>query len=235
MDDVPTSVDDEIIHSLAGSPSDALFGLDNSDFGDSTEPNDTDVPMDENMFNENPTETTPDETMANNTTTEDTIANEVMSAFGGVDSSINTVADNTAQGPAPTTTEGAETSTKIYIGNDEHIPSVEDKGAHAFPTTAIVSSVEPADGFETEDAELQRPEWRTCKFEIVLPYLSPEERAQYISITSDVVNEVIDKVTGSGGEVCYKTEFTDGRQDIVSLFSHFSSIESLSVALAFQL
>ncbi|KZL76196.1 SNF2 family domain-containing protein [Colletotrichum tofieldiae] len=233
MDDVPTSVDDEIAHSLAGSPSDALFGLDNSDFGNSTEPHDTDVPMDENMFDENPTETTADETMANNTTTEATIANEVMSAFGGVDSSINTVADNTARGPAPTTIEGAEASAKIYIGNDEHIPSVEDKGAHAIPTTAIVSSVEPADGFETEDAKLQ-PEWRTCKFEIVLPYLSPEERAQHVSITSHVVNEVIDKVTGSGGKVCYKTEFTDGRQDIIPLKDLLSYENAQLALLRFQ-
>ncbi|OHW94522.1 SNF2 family domain-containing protein [Colletotrichum incanum] len=235
MDEVPTGADDEIVNSLGGSPSDALFGLDNSDFGTSAEPNETHFPISENKSNENLTETMADETMAdetmaNNITFEDTTANEAMSTFREVDSPINAATDNIAQGPAPATMELAQTSMKIYVGNDEHIPSIEDEEAHATPTAAIRSSVEPADSFEAEDAELQRSKWRTCKFEIVLPYLSPEDRAQYVSITSDVVNKIIEKVTGSGGEVCYKTEFTDGQQDIIP-FEDLLSYENAGLAL----
>ncbi|GKT50335.1 uncharacterized protein ColSpa_10516 [Colletotrichum spaethianum] len=206
MDDVPTSADDEVVQSLAGSPSDALFGLDNSDLGTSAEPNGPDIQVSEDMPSENPTETTADKTMANDIEAEDTTSDETMTVFGGVDSSVKATTDKIPLEPTPATTEDAQTSMKIDIENDEHSPSIEVGDTHVNSTFANRSSA--------ENTALQDPEWRTCKLEIVLPDLSPEERAQYVSITSDVVNEVVEKVTGSEGEVWYKAEFTDGRQDI---------------------
>ncbi|KAK1995468.1 SNF2 family domain-containing protein [Colletotrichum falcatum] len=204
MDDIPLSDGDTSFQSLTGSPSDALLGLDNSDLVASHGANEPDeIKIGDDFPHENPTDNTIDQELVSETTADNTVADETIA------------------------NENAQISKEMDINdNDEHIPSVEVDEACTVPGPAT----RLADSLETDDTELQRSDWPTCKFEIVLPYLSKEYRAQYVSITSEVVDEVVEKVTGPKGEVWYKAEFTDGRQDIIP-FEDLSLYENGQLAL----
>ncbi|KAK2065437.1 SNF2 family domain-containing protein [Colletotrichum caudatum] len=205
MDNVPPGNSDALSHSLTGSPSDAFLGLDNSDLAVSKEPDEI------NISDDNPLENL----------AEVTIDKELL------------VSETTFDNPAAdenTGSEDAQARKEMSIENDKHIPSVEVEEASTVPEAAVMPATKMTDDLETEDTELQRSNWRTCEFEIVLPYFSPEERAKYVSITSDVVDEVLEKVTRHKGQVWYKVEFTDGRQDIIP-FENLPSYENGQLAL----
>ncbi|KAJ0163755.1 Chromatin remodeling factor mit1 [Colletotrichum tanaceti] len=215
MDDIPTGADDDNVQPL-GSPSDALFGLDNPDFDNPSEPISTSTPADERTLNDN--------------------ADEAIATFDQGDFPTDGAIADIAQERIPWTEKDIQNSTHIDIGNDERISSTA-VGAELDISTAVMSDlasvtsiIEPEDGHQIEETELQTPELRTSDFEIVLPYLSSEERAQYTSITSNVVNEIIEEVPGQEGEVWYKTEFTDGRQDVIP-FEDLLSYENAQSAL----
>lgn len=197
MDDFPTGADDDLVQPL-GSPSDALFGLDNPDYDNPSKPISTGTPADERMPDDN--------------------ADEAIVDFDRGDFSNNGEIADIAREPVSSTKKDIQTSTHIDVGNDERISSTA-VGVEPAVMTSVSSIVEPEDGHQIEKSELQTPELRTSNFEIILPRLSSEERAQYTSITSDVINEIIEEVLGPEGEVWYKMEFTDGRQDVVSLVS----------------
>ncbi|EQB56559.1 hypothetical protein CGLO_03426 [Colletotrichum gloeosporioides Cg-14] len=88
----------------------------------------------------------------------------------------------------------------------------------------VAATSEPVVDLNTASAEAAEgvPEYithgrvRPVRIEIVLRRLSPEECAQYRTIKSDVVDEVIGEVEGPESELWYSVEFTDGRQDIIS-------------------
>ncbi|KAI8275871.1 Chromatin remodeling factor [Colletotrichum sp. SAR11_57] len=63
--------------------------------------------------------------------------------------------------------------------------------------------------------EITHDRVRPVRIEIVLRRLYPEECAQYRTIKSDVVDQVIGEVEGPESELWYSVEFTDGRQDII--------------------
>ncbi|KXH48699.1 hypothetical protein CNYM01_07581 [Colletotrichum nymphaeae SA-01] len=210
MDDLPAGADDNATMSLAESPSDALFGLDTADFDPSHE---TDLRVDENEAEEKVADE--DEVML-----DDSMADE-DTEFVPVDGvSIQPESYNAAAEPA--TEEIARTPPRTDFGVDEHIPSIEADDTHE-DETAITServdgfaSIKPEDEIEKAVARL-----RPWNFEIILPRISPEERAQYLSIKSDVVDEVIEEVPGVEGELWYRVEFTDGQQDTVSYSSKY--------------
>ncbi|KAK2019331.1 SNF2 family domain-containing protein [Colletotrichum eremochloae] len=204
MDDVPPGDGDEISQSPVGSPSDLLFGIDNSGLGASNASDGIDMPINENISHEHPVGITADKGLVSKTTTDDTVSGENMAL------------------------EYALASEEMDINNDEPVSSV--AVDEACTEAAVRPDTRLADGLEAEDAELQRSNWRTCEFEIVLPYLPPEERAQYVSIKSDVIYEIVEKVAGLKGEGWYKVEFTDGRQDIIP-FEDLSLYENSQLAL----
>ncbi|EXF74111.1 SNF2 family domain-containing protein [Colletotrichum fioriniae PJ7] len=212
MDDLPTGADDNATMSLAGSPSDALFGLDTADFDPSHE---ADLRADETEAEEKVADE--DEVVL-----DDSMPDEDMEVtpvdgpvYGTVDCvSVQTESDDIAAEPA--TGEIAKTPPRTDFDVDEHIPSIEADDTHE-NETAITS--ERVDSFETikqeDDIGKAVSTLRPWNFEIILPPISPEKRAQYRSIKSDVVDEVIEEVPGIEGELRYRVEFTDGRQDTV--------------------
>ncbi|KAK1593200.1 SNF2 family domain-containing protein [Colletotrichum navitas] len=202
MEDLPPGDGDAIFQSPTGSPSEVLFGIDKSNRITSKEPDETDIG--DNVSHENTTDITVDKGLSSETTADSTVADETM-------------AD-----------EDMQISKESDIDSYKHIPSAEVGEACSVLEAALATRL--PDTLETEDIELQRSNWPTCEFEILLPYLSPEERAQYVSITSDVVDEVVEKVAGPKGEVWYKAEFTDGRQDIIP-FEDLPSYENGQLAL----
>ncbi|KAJ3945084.1 uncharacterized protein N0V96_005107 [Colletotrichum fioriniae] len=213
MDDLPTGADDNATMSLAGSPSDALFGLDTADFDRSHEAN---LRADETEAEEKVADE--DEVMLDDSMADEDM--EVTPVDGPVDGtvdcvSVQTESDDIAAEPA--TGEIAKTPPRTDFGVDEHIPSIEADDTHE-NETAITS--ERVDSFETikpeDDIGKAVSTLRPWNFEIILPPISPEKRAQYCSIKSDVVDEVIEEVPGMEGELWYRVEFTDGRQDTVS-------------------
>ncbi|KAI8299308.1 Chromatin remodeling factor mit1 [Colletotrichum sp. SAR11_240] len=89
----------------------------------------------------------------------------------------------------------------------------------------VATMSEPVVGLDTASTNMEAAEGvpeevthdrvRPVRIEIVLRRLSPEECAQYRTIKSDVVDEVIGEVEGPESELWYSVEFTDGRQDII--------------------
>ncbi|TQN70667.1 Chromatin remodeling factor mit1 [Colletotrichum shisoi] len=215
MDDFPTGADDDLVQPL-GSPSDALFGFDNPDFDNPSQPISTGTPADERVPNDN--------------------ADEAIVSFDRGDFPTNDEISDIARESVSLTKKDIQTSTHIDIGNDERISSTA-VGVELDISTAVMSDVasvssivEPEDGHQTEESKLQTLELHTSNFEIILPCLSSEERAQYTSITSNVVNEIIKEVLGPEGEVWYKMEFADGRQDVIP-FEDLLSYENAQSAL----
>ncbi|KAK0373817.1 SNF2 family domain-containing protein [Colletotrichum limetticola] len=221
MDDLPTGADDNFITSLAGSPSDALFGLDTADFDPSHE---TDLRADENEAERKVADE--DEVML-----DDSLADEDTEFLPADGVSIRLESYNAAAEPAAE--EIAKTPPRTDLGVDVHIPSIEADDTHE-NETAITServdgfaSIKPEDGIEEAVSKL-----RPWTFEIILPRISPEERAQYLSIKSDVVDEVIEEVSGVEGELWYRVEFTDGRQDTLKIpFDELLAYERGQLAL----
>ncbi|KAL0777996.1 hypothetical protein CaCOL14_005649 [Colletotrichum acutatum] len=219
MDDLPTGADDNVTISLAGSPSDALFGLDTADFDPSHE---TDLRADETEAQEKVADE--DEVML-----DDSIADEDMEVAPVDGVSVQTEGDDAAAEPA--TGEIAKTPPRTDFGVDEHIPSIEADDTHE-NETAITS--ERVDGFASikpeDDIEQTVSRFRPWNFEIILPHISMEERAKYLSIKSDVVDEVIEEVPGVEGELWYRVELTDGRQDTIP-FDELLAYEGGQLAL----
>ncbi|KAK1468954.1 SNF2 family domain-containing protein [Colletotrichum melonis] len=207
MDDLPTGADDNVITSLAESPSDALFGLDIADFDPSHE---TDLRADENEAEGKVADE--DEVMLDDSLAdEDT---EVVPVDG-----VSTQLESYNAAAEPATEEIAKTPPRTDLGVDEHIPSIEADDTHENETAItservdVFASIKPED--DTEEAVSKLRPWN---FEIILPRISPEERAHYLSIKSDVLDEVIEEVPGVEGELWYRVEFTDGRQDTTPTF-----------------
>ncbi|KAL2873529.1 hypothetical protein SGCOL_011304 [Colletotrichum sp. CLE4] len=203
MDDLPTGADDDAIMSLEGSPSDALFGLDTADFDPSHE---ADLRADETEADEKVADE--NEVMLN-----DSMADEDMEDIEESGVSIQPeVEDATAE---PATEEIANPPPRTDFGVDEHIPSIEADDAYENGTAITSERVGSSANIKSEDdIEEAISRLRPWNFEITLPQISQEERAQYLSIKSDVVDEVMEEVPGIEGELWYRVEFTDGRQDM---------------------
>ncbi|KAK1654380.1 SNF2 family domain-containing protein [Colletotrichum phormii] len=219
MDDLPTGTDDNAIMSLEGSPSDALFGLDTADFDPSHE---ADLRADETEAEEKIADE--NEVMLN-----ESMADKDMEDVEVSGVSIQPeVEDATAE---PATEAIANPPPRTDFGVNEHTPSLEADDAYE-NETAITSkrvgsltNIEPEDDIEEAISRL-----RPWNFEIILPHISQEERAQCLSIKSDVVDEVIEEVPGLEGELWYRVEFTDGRQDTIP-FDELLAYERGQVAL----
>lgn len=57
---------------------------------------------------------------------------------------------------------------------------------------------------------------RMNRIEIAIPEMSPTLREEYEEVHSDTVERVMAEVPLEKGQLCYKIEFTDGREDLVS-------------------
>lgn len=203
MEELPNGVDDDIVQSLAGSPSDALFGLEPADLAT---------------------------TFETNNTNDDTTAPEATSDLDGAKIPVNAAANDSI--PDHLTADITHTITENNI--DEQGTSIELENT-AEASVAIMPDLAVAPNVESEDnLEKAMPKAWLCpvEFEIALPYFSPEERAKYVSITSNVVDEIIEEVLGPQGELWYNTEFTDGRQEIVSISALSLSLLPMSNAIS---
>ncbi|OHE91551.1 SNF2 family domain-containing protein [Colletotrichum orchidophilum] len=212
MDDIPTGPDDHNIMSLAGSPSDALSGLDTADF-DPAPSHETDPHADE---------TEAKETVANkseNFLNDSTIDADTPDVEGGSISIEVAIEDEI---PELATEETTETFPRIDIGADEHIASIETDDTRENEATitndrvVVSSSIGPED----DEADVISGVFSTLRplnFEIILPHISHEDRVKYLSIKSDVVDKIIEKVPNSEGDLRYIIEFTDGRQETLKI------------------
>jgi hypothetical protein len=54
------------------------------------------------------------------------------------------------------------------------------------------------------------------RIEVAIPEMSLQDRDEYDTVHSNVVESVISEVPLKEGEFCYKIEYTDGREDLVS-------------------
>ncbi|KAI8218524.1 Chromatin remodeling factor mit1 [Colletotrichum sp. SAR 10_86] len=119
--------------------------------------------------------------------------------------------------------QGATIQDSDDFDPEEPLPSID-----TYEEVAPVATMsEPVIGLDTASTNMEAAEGvpeevthdrvRPVRIEIVLRRLSPEECAQYRTIKSDVVDEVIGEVEGPESELWYSVEFTDGRQDIVKI------------------
>ncbi|KAI8266958.1 Chromatin remodeling factor mit1 [Colletotrichum sp. SAR 10_98] len=117
--------------------------------------------------------------------------------------------------------QGATIQDSDDFDPEEPLPSID-----TYEEMAPVATMsEPVVGLDTASTNMEAAEGvpeevthdrvRPVRIEIVLRRLSPEECAQYRTIKSDVVDEVIGEVEGPESELWYSVEFTDGRQDII--------------------
>ncbi|KAI8171783.1 Chromatin remodeling factor mit1 [Colletotrichum sp. SAR 10_65] len=117
--------------------------------------------------------------------------------------------------------QGATIQVSDDFDPEEPLPSID-----TYEEVAPVATMsEPVVGLDTASTNMEAAEGvpeevthdrvRPVRIEIVLRRLSPEECAQYRTIKSDVVDEVIGEVEGPESELWYNVEFTDGRQDII--------------------
>ncbi|KAG7145801.1 hypothetical protein HYQ46_005422 [Verticillium longisporum] len=105
--------------------------------------------------------------------------------------------DATSQEPlAPLAQEFQEDELQPDV-SDQHSPETQESQADSPRTTA---------------PERIRP----VQFEIVLPELSPEERARYREVHSDRVDFIYEEVAEQPYDPYYRIEYTDGRQHLVS-------------------
>lgn len=79
----------------------------------------------------------------------------------------------------------------------------------------------PKESAKTESAERELSATSSAKtprrFEISLPGLPLSRRDQYEQVKSDTIEIVKREDTTEAGQVCYHVEFTDGREELVSL------------------
>lgn len=79
----------------------------------------------------------------------------------------------------------------------------------------------PKESAKTESAERELSATSSAKtprrFEISLPGLPLSRRDQYEQVKSDTIETVKREDTTEAGQVCYHVEFTDGREELVSL------------------
>ncbi|EGY18331.1 hypothetical protein VD0002_g4654 [Verticillium dahliae] len=109
----------------------------------------------------------------------------------------NELLDATSQEPlAPLAQEFQEDELQPDVP-DQHSPETQESQADSPRTTA---------------PERIRP----VQFEIVLPQLSPEERARYREVHSDRVDFIYEEVAEQPYDPYYRIEYTDGRQHLVS-------------------
>ncbi|KAI8175586.1 Chromatin remodeling factor mit1 [Colletotrichum sp. SAR 10_75] len=119
--------------------------------------------------------------------------------------------------------QGATIQDSDDFDPEEPLPSID-----TYEEVAPVATMsEPVIGLDTASTNMVAAEGvpeevtldrvRPVRIEVVLRRLSPEECAQYRTIKSDVVDEVIGEVEGPESELWYSVEFTDGRQDIVKI------------------
>lgn len=57
----------------------------------------------------------------------------------------------------------------------------------------------------------------TKRIEIVVPEISAEQRAEYSTVESNVIEAILQEETLKAGDVTFRVIFTDGREDKVSL------------------
>ncbi|OLN85976.1 Chromatin remodeling factor mit1 [Colletotrichum chlorophyti] len=232
METPPSGMDDDGLHYLAGSPSDALIGLDLPDFAIPTIENTTDHPLAEETPVENtsevrktlddaaPTEVPADETLD----ADQPMADETM-VLDEYELSVS-VTSNIADAPTPTNTKPKDEDTRSE--------GIEETGQ---APAAVVSEASVSPTIESEDdlqIHLPDTQIQPVKIEIILPYMSPEERANYISMPSDTVAEVIAEVLGPEGESWYSMEFTDGRRETIPLDDLLAYENGLSTLERFQ-
>lgn len=208
MEDLLNGVDDDLATSMMGSPSDALLGLEPD-----TNPIDHDYGP----------------------------AGETMAGLDG-GAMLPEAAINGDYYPEDMTAMDTG-ATSEAITDDKLLPIEEDilglgptisSAADAAPDTAPVATpVAVGNSIEQDaDQEIVRERLRPAVFEIVLPYMPLEEREKYVTIKSDVVDEVFEEVSGPEGELWYKMEFTDGRRDIVSTVFYLQISFTFSLSLS---
>ncbi|KAF9882030.1 hypothetical protein CkaCkLH20_00066 [Colletotrichum karsti] len=121
--------------------------------------------------------------------------------------------------------------------SDDNFPSFEMEDVDSFvPADSVAPFETAAIDFEKEVEDHDPTEYIAqgwllpIKLDIVLHPLPAEEREKYVTIRSDVVDEVLEEVDGPEGELWYNVEFTDGRQDIIP-FGDVLAYEGGEVAL----
>jgi hypothetical protein len=113
----------------------------------------------------------------------------------------------------PSTSDDERITSQIVVASNLGM-----RGAEVSSLLRNISRAEggPADITADDGSEPQLPS-QQVNMEIVIRELPAESRQQYVAVYSDVVERVVEGVDGEDGELRYRIEFADGREDLVGL------------------
>jgi hypothetical protein len=71
----------------------------------------------------------------------------------------------------------------------------------------------------TPEETLPTVEGPHSRIEVAIPELTPEQRLQYGSVFSEIVEAILDETVADNGLLSYHVQFTDGRDELVRICS----------------
>ena len=71
----------------------------------------------------------------------------------------------------------------------------------------------------TPEETLPTVEGPHSRIEVAIPELTQEQRLQYESVFSEIVEAILDKTVADNGLLSYHVQFTDGRDELVRIYS----------------
>lgn len=139
----------------------------------------------------------------------------------------------TADYEPPSTDDGSQDIANVALLALSEAISMEDvPPEEALPTPeydAPATSPTPL----ADSLDIISPE--SIRLEVAIPELSAEQRAEYSTVESDVIEEILREETLDSGDVRYRITYTDGREDQVGFLELLSSIHTETLQMCFIL